>query len=647
MTLHFKTGCVDFHDVDRPDIDLRDIEIELSSLLDVIDRKLDVSESDPDADAAFANVKEDVEKLLSTYCVELRMNLSSYGLVETVPYDEDEDEETVPLQVRAEESNQSPLQVRRAEISNSESGDSSPSAHLKAGSPLLRELHAAGGHAAGPHKSITLSGIEKRRRILKQGFGGGFARGPKKTLEELQILIYRSKQNQLHNWWKLFFPFLIWVLSAVMLGVTAPNIGGEDATGEVGSYVNTSGETIEVEFFSVSSATFAVSVTPLLLLAFNVPYLYHQHVKLLDEVNTGLLNQVSVWLSVFLGDLPMYLLLSILFSGISYGMVGFQGSLGSFMTVIIAVTLCFYTLGMCCAAVATSTVVAGLYYLRLCAISIIFAGYYETIPNLSTFWKFFTFLSPSRWAFESLLLLMYDELGNADEYLELFGFDNGKVGTGVTWLLVWFGILSVTSLLLMSPITTKLHRRVTKQKDKIVAECSVPNAFQSPLVGPKRKLYNQVGNQDSVTSPMSPHSPSPLLGYADSNQDLSSVLSFPEMRGRGDIESVTDNSATDGAGGRHLQRMLGQRSLNIGKIPAGAQMTLSFRQVSFTNTEAENTSSEESRSFLFANSSPFSLGSYSSFSNKAVNSNSAAPGSTTETPSSREVGTDFIYICDV
>jgi hypothetical protein len=100
---------------------------------------------------------------------------------------------------------------------------------------------------------------------------------------------------------------------------------------------------------------------------------------------------------------------------------------GPFLSVVIALTLCFYALSICCAAVASSSAEAGLYYLRTCGLSLLFAGYFETIPNLSAFWTAFTYVSPSRWAFESIMLLMYDEINNADAYLSLFAFDGGKV----------------------------------------------------------------------------------------------------------------------------------------------------------------------------------------------------------------------------
>lgn len=594
---------VDCNDYDRAELDLRDIEIELSSLLNTIALNLNGSEDE----TSFGNGSDTALQLLSTYCSELKMNLASYGVKEVVKNDEEEDGDELTISLHGD----SPTEP--SALTGGNIDDQS-----KMVAPFMRQLQATGGLTPSQQR-VAQGGGMKRRRTLKQGFGGGFARAPKSTLEELSVLIKRSKQNQMKNGWKLFFPLFTWLLSAIIIGLVAPNIGEEDAVGTIYTPDASSGESLDVEYFSVSSATFVVSITPLLLLAFNVPYLHLQHVRLKEETSIGLVNQVSVWLSVYIGDLPMYILFTILYAGITYGMVGFQGSLGSFVTLLISVTLCFYSLSVCCAALAENVVVAGLYYIRVCALCMLFAGYYETIPNLSTFWTFFTYISPSRWAFESSMLLMYADAENAGEYLDLYAFDDGKVGIGITWLCVWFGSLSILSLMLMSPITAKVSRKLKKQPENC-KNFKTPQKLQPSWNRLQTGTYSHIeSNINPLTSDetLSPQSPSPLL---EGESEEKSILSFPEICDGGRVS--TDISKSFAGSVRYSDRL----DKCSGRIPiaattgisADAQMTLSFRQVTYTNRETEDSSQGEDSGLLFANSVPFIFNSYSNSEKKAT-----------------------------
>lgn len=331
-----------------------------------------------------------------------------------------------------------------------------------------------------------------------------------------------------------------------------------------------------MEYFSVTSATFAVTATPLLLLAYNVPYLHLQCVQLLEETTNGLLNQVSAWSSLFLGDLPTYVILSLIYAGITRGMLGYEGSAGAYISAIVSTTLCFYSLSVCCAASASSTVHAGLNYLRACGLCLLFAGYFETIPNLSTFWNALTFVSPSRWAFESLMLDVYDDMKNVDVYFSLYGFDGGEIGTGVTWLLVWFAGLTVLALLLMSPLSAKISRGFQIQKERTIRQYTAPT-LSSP---------EAVSNEDSKFD----NSPNPT------------VLSFPELRRATGVGAEDGGVSGSSEGGR--------RKAQIGRIPDESQMTLTFRQVSYITTDGESSGRESSRSMFFADSSTVGLGPY-------------------------------------
>lgn len=629
----------DNNDYDRPDLDLRDIEIQLSSVLDTVDHQLNIPDSAM-PESVFGNVHEDAHKILSTYCIELLNLLSSYGLsindqgADSENCDEDADEEHSIL-LRGETQQQGFLHTAPTTVV----------------SPLVRQVQDSAGHA--PNRVPRQSGLINRHRILKQGFGGGFARASKSTVEEIKIIIQRSKQNQINNGWKLLFPCLAWIISAIILGLAAPQIGEEDATGAVyNPDFATSGETLEVEYYSVSSAAFAVSITPLLLLAYNVPYLHLQFRRLREESMKGLLNQVSIWISFYCGDLPIYIVFAIIYAGITYSMVGFQGSLGSFMTVIVTLTLCFYSLSVCCAAMSNNTVTAGLHYLRFSAVCMLFAGYYELIPNVSPFWKIFMYLSPSRWAFEALMLIMYDDLRNAEIYLELFDFDGGEVSTSVTWLCIWFGCLSVLSLLLMAPITARLSRRMQQQKEKIL------NEYKAPIVQPKTPVqkskngaYNSIDHATGPVSPdpdiatLSPHSPSPLLGEQGSNYndprgdyDNPAVLSFPELTDGELKQPVKLASSASASGYESSPEKRAPISVASAKlsIPKTAQMKLTFRQVSYINSDFESRAADDS--VLFSSAAPFSLGSYSNFENKPNESSAAVARATSEMgASSREV----------
>jgi ABC-type Na+ transport system ATPase subunit NatA len=401
----------------------------------------------------------------------------------------------------------------------------------------------------------------------------------------------------------VFLMALSWIISAVLLGIISPGIGN-DGTGTART-VFEDGGSIELNYYSLTSAVFSFMVAPMMLISFSVPTMHKEYMQMREEINAGLINQMSAWLSFLCGDLPIYVILALVYGAVARTMLDFRGSPGTYDSVMVSLTCCFYALAMCCAVVSQSTVFAALNYLRCCGFSIIFCGYYEPIPELASLWKALTFASPSRWAFESFMLVAYSDLKNADDYLEHYDFDGGSAGTGICWLLVWFGSAAALALFLTTPVVARITRAPFTDKSSLKAlKTGSYTAPEQPEEDDK-EIQIPLNTADLSSSgggaaveaseQLSPKFMSHLVGQDSSGKD-DSVLSFPAL-----AESVYRGSQQTSS--LRASRLTGHSSnvdAPVSRIPAEDQLTLSFNQVSYIANDgdiAEGATSSSSAMF--------------------------------------------------
>jgi ABC-type multidrug transport system ATPase subunit len=271
---------------------------------------------------------------------------------------------------------------------------------------------------------------------------GTSLRKRKSYFSEICILVQRASKYHYKNKIGIRMSFLRFLFAGLIVGILV--YGDGESLDSIISVNPTNGVVNDVAY-NVTSVLFFVVSLSVFGVSFAIPYMHANAQILRKEVLSGLHTTFSVWITLVLIEMPVFIISSMVVGGLIWLMVSFQGPATSYFFAIMISTLTGYSLASACAVWSRTASRATFIYAILGGLNLVFTGYIQQIPQLPPLWEWATNISFTRWSFESLMIGAFEnELGGDNEdhsYLSLFSFANDSSTFSIFWSIFWLLLL--------------------------------------------------------------------------------------------------------------------------------------------------------------------------------------------------------------
>jgi ABC-type multidrug transport system ATPase subunit len=435
---------------------------------------------------------------------------------------------------------------------------------------IYRSSHAA-AVVAGANSGDADDERKAQTNIERSNHARAMVRRPG-LYENIRPLIDRHSFNLWRSAYQLRLTFGRMIVGGVMLGGVAFEVA-KDADGDwdgISRYDDTAAYTeIGCLFLIICMAVVQVSLA--------IPAMHHTFQIIRSEVRSGLYSSAVAWFSIFIVEVPVYILSSLCMGMIVYAMLGLDLESGPFFGSVIGNALCAYSLAALCSITTRTGTRATFLYSTVGSMCLLFSGFFFPARDSTALWTLAYKGSFSRWALQSLIM---NAFRHDDQELlrEQYGFNNHSPNDCLNWLFVWFfgcQFCVIASLLTLAPKLTFIDEI---DVNETVEEMDTNDA-RDPMLG---------------LSPVPPSTPSaaytpPLVVGVQSplGQDSTNVKRrLDQDLGEGSSECseedvVSSHGATDIANKRAV--ILHNFSFPVVSIPTSAQATLDMYRLKVTH----------------------------------------------------------------
>eukprot|EP01034_Spumella_vulgaris_P022154 gene22154-28261_t len=338
------------------------------------------------------------------------------------------------------------------------------------------------------------------RRLAEPGLP---IRYHKSLRQQFTILFLRSLSYHWKNSMYLRMGLFRFMLAGIIIGALVYNAGSKLDAQDLLVY----SDGLENDnAYNVTSAMFVLVAMSVVGTAFAVPYLHANAYLLKFEVASGLQTTLASWLSLVLIDIPMYIVAAIIIGAVVYNMISIQGSSVNFFGTIFMVTLTGYSLAAVCAIWFRSKTMATFVFSLLASFCLLFTGYLQFVPQLPYMWEWAANMAFTRWAFESFLIVAFDQAPDGASYLENFSFGNSSSSYCNGWLFMWFVGLQVLVFLGLSPPWYRWRLGTAENIEasdhaKIQADSAAVEKYISEMPSAGSRNSNEIKNALSLYQP--------------------------------------------------------------------------------------------------------------------------------------------------
>ena len=440
----------------------------------------------------------------------------------------------------------------------------------------MRDIYCSSG-AAAVAVATSVGGADNERKaqtdIERANHARAMVRRPG-LCESIRPLIDRHSFNLWRSAFQLRLTFGRMIIGGVMLGGVAFEVA-KDANGDwdgISRYDDTAA-------YTEIGCLFLINCMAVVQVSLAIPAMHHTFQVIRSEVRAGLYSSVSAWFSIFIVEVPVYILSSVCMGMIVYAMLGLHLESGHFFGSIIGNALCAYSLAALCSIATGTGTHATFVYSTVGSMCLLFSGFFFPARDSTALWTVVYKGSFSRWAFQSLIMNAFRH-EDQELLLEQYGFNSHSPNDCLNWLFVWFfgcQFCVVASLLTLAP------------KLRFIDEIDVNETIEEMDT-------NDARDPMLATTPIPPSTPStaytpPLVVGVQSPLSTSVKRSLDQELGEGTTECkegdvVSSDGATDIAQKRAV--ILHNFSFPVVSIPASAHASLDMYRLKVTHGDKAN-----------------------------------------------------------
>ena len=253
------------------------------------------------------------------------------------------------------------------------------------------------------------------------------------------------------------------IVSGFILGAMSYSAG--DDAGEEEAFND---DFYNEDSLAVASTLFAIVLINVMGLGLSVPFINSHYRMLKSEISSGIYTPISAWCALFIHEVPLQVVGAMLLAVVVRLFLQIEDNAKVYYGAVFLCALCSSSLAVAIAGISKSAYRSAQLYLTWASVICLFCGYLRTIPDMPEVFQWLTDFSFGRWAFQLLMLSVFQDTQYGDYYLDDYGFKNQAMRTCVFWLLVWLLGLQVLVLLRLFPfpyksVYSRLDRMVTKE----------------------------------------------------------------------------------------------------------------------------------------------------------------------------------------
>jgi ATP-binding cassette subfamily G (WHITE) protein 2 len=151
-------------------------------------------------------------------------------------------------------------------------------------------------------------------------------------------------------------------------------------------------------------------------------------------------------------DLPILIIVPVLFNSILYFMVGLRGTPEAFFTflgICILNCICAGSLYTLLGSFSPNALVATLLAFIGTVFLMLFAGFFVPLPILPSWWIWMSWISFFRWSFQSLMVNQFAGTAAGDQLLVNYGFSGWSIYNGCLGLIAQIIIFRVLAFVII------------------------------------------------------------------------------------------------------------------------------------------------------------------------------------------------------
>ena len=264
------------------------------------------------------------------------------------------------------------------------------------------------------------------------------------------------------------------VVSGLLLGAMSFSAGDDAGEDEGDDFYNE-------DSFGIASTLFAIVLINVLGLGLSVPFI-HSHFRLLKtEIAAGIYNPLSAWCALVVHEVPLQVAGSLFLALVVRMCLQLEDNAGAYYWAVCLCALCAASLAAVVAGVSPSGYRAAQAYMTCASLICLFCGYLRPIPDMPTVFQWLTDFSFGRWAFELLMLSVFQDTATGDSFLDSYGFKNQSMHGCVFWMFVWILVLQIVVIIWLFPFPYKsVYSRLDQLMTKTPAE-PVSTSHSNPL----------------------------------------------------------------------------------------------------------------------------------------------------------------------
>ena len=270
--------------------------------------------------------------------------------------------------------------------------------------------------------------------------------------------------------------------------------------------------------YNVASAIFLVVALSFTGIAFALPYMQSNYHILALEVEAGLHSTLSGYVSVLMVEIPIVIIASCCLGGLLQALMALTVDSFLYYFIVCMVVLCGHALASASACWSSSPVAATVWFARWAVVCTVTTGFLQTIPFLPAFLPWITSISFTRYAFQGLMLQVFQNLSGGTDYLDSFGFNNSNSSFCLLMLVVWW--VGIHSIVFAGMLPRSYRHRVAANLKNCIKFRETENeevaaADYSPMV------------DSEINRPSAKSNSAIVIGYADDGR-VSEAFAVPE-----------------------------------------------------------------------------------------------------------------------
>lgn len=297
-------------------------------------------------------------------------------------------------------------------------------------------------------KSSTSEFVSLSRRLGELGIP---IRQYKPLWKDVVILMSRTFKYHVKNRVAIQMTIIRFMVVSVVIGILAVNDGNRI---DKDNLVHNSDNLVVKGAYNITSLLFFIVAMSVAGVSFAVPFLHRNVAIQKKEVKAGLYTTTAAIVSGVLIDVPVLIVMACIYAAVVRQMLSLSLSsfdVDGYYSSIILVTLSGYSLANLSAVWCSTENIASFFFAFFGAFSVIFTGYQQHIPQLPGVWPWATSTAFTRWAFEGLMIATFRDVPDGEDYLTLFGFENGSLDFCIMWMSIWLVVLYFLVVLGISP----------------------------------------------------------------------------------------------------------------------------------------------------------------------------------------------------